>query len=145
MIFSFGLWRTIAFPQSGSNLFQDLDALVPSILLALLIFLMGLEFFLNTNDVAGDTVKARLREWAYGKYFFVTFLWGVLTGHFFFGSENPIIKKTEWSVLAIVLMSVLLMIWGRYLKNPLKAKHQLGLLLFGVLFGHFFFSMNYNP
>ena len=131
--------------MESTEIFRELDSLVPSILLALLIFLMGLEFFLNTNDVEGDTVKARLREWAYGKSFFITFLWGVLTGHFFFGSENPVIKKTEWSVAAIVAMSLILIGIGRLLKSKIKARHQLLLLVFGILFGHFFFSMNYNP
>lgn len=121
---------------------NKLEALVPTILIALLIFLMGLEFFLSSNDIKGDTIKVRLREWAYSKSFYITFLWGVLTGHFFFGSENPIIRKTEWSIVAIVVASVFLLLIGKRINIKLTATHQLILLVFGVLFGHFLFSMN---
>ena len=99
----------------------------------------------RTNGKAERFIQTLQREWAYGKSFFITFLWGVLTGHFFFGSENPVIKKTEWSVAAIVAMSLILIGIGRLLKSKIKARHQLLLLVFGILFGHFFFSMNYNP
>ena len=126
------------------EILRELDDLVPSILFALLIFLMGLEFFLGSNDVKGDTIKVRIREWAYGKSFYITFLWGVLTGHFYFGAENPLIRKTEWSIVAIIIASILLILIGKFVKIKITMKHQFILLIIGVLFGHFLFSMNSN-
>ena len=124
--------------------FKELEALVPSIMLALIIFLFGLEFFLNSNDIKGDTFKVRMRKWVYGKSFYLTFIWGALTGHFFLGASEPIIKKMEWGIGAIVVTAVILLFIGRKIKVKINAKHQLILLISGILFGHFFFSMNSN-
>ncbi|MGI9551006.1 MAG: hypothetical protein ACR2MT_07395 [Aurantibacter sp.] len=125
-------------------LVEKFDSLVVVLLIALSIFLFGLELFLKSNKIEGDTIKTRIRNWANGRYFYITFLWGVLTGHFFFGSANPFITSTAWGVVAILVAAVLLALLGRFTQVKVSAKHQLLLLVSGILFGHFFFSMNMN-
>lgn len=132
------------FLKGEETLVDKFDSLVGILLIALVLFLFGLELFLKSNDIEGDTIKTRIRNWANGRYFYITFLWGVLAGHFFFGATDLCIKSTAWGIVAIVVVAALLALLGRVTKIRMSTKHQLVLLIFGIVFGHFCFSMNCN-
>jgi len=106
--------------------------------------IVTLNLILILNAVKNDTVNNRLSLWANGKYFFITFLWGVLGGHFFLGSTKPLFCCNWWLpvVLIVVLAGILLL-----LRNRIKVKpyHQVILIFAGLVYGHFVWSQRHEP
>jgi len=76
-------------------------------------FLILFNVYLNLNKIGNDTVNVILKNWAYSKYFFITFIWGVLGGHFFLGTRTPVFGSNWWLpvVLVIILIAILVFIW----------------------------------
>ena len=103
-----------------------------------------LNLILNLNRVRNDTVNYRLNLWANGKYFFITFFFGVLGGHFFLGSPKPLFCCNVWLpvVLLVVIAGILLL-----LRNKIKIKpyHQVILIVCGLIYGHFIWSQRHEP
>ena len=62
---------------------------VEHIIVVVIAFLILFNIYLNYNKIENDTINEILKNWAYSKYFFITFIWGVLGGHFFLGSPRP--------------------------------------------------------
>jgi len=121
---------------------------VEHIILAFLGFLILFNFYLNFNKIKDDTINVILKNWAYNKYFFITFVWGVLGGHFFLGTSKPIFGSNWWlpAVLVIVIVLILITIGKRLEKNiVIKRPLQFILLLSGLLYGHFFWSQRHIP
>jgi len=121
---------------------------VEHIILALMGFLILFNFYLNFNNIKDDTINVILKNWAYNKYFFITFLWGVLGGHFFLGTETPVFGSNWWlpAVLVISIVIILLVIGKRLDKElVIKRQYQFLLLLSGLLYGHFFWSQRHIP
>ena len=121
---------------------------VEHIIIAVVGFLILINILLNFNKVENDTVNVILKNWAYHKYFFITFIWGVLGGHFFLGSPKPVFGGNWWLPVLIVIMIILILILlGRKLDRDivLKRRYQILLLITGVLYGHFFWSQRHIP
>ncbi len=111
-------------------------------------FLILFNFYLNFNKVENDTINVILKNWAYSKYFFITFVWGVLGGHFFLGTEIPVIGCNWWLPPVLLVLIVAFLIWiGRHLDRSfvLLRSYQLFLLLSGILYGHFIWSQRHLP
>ena len=122
--------------------------IVEHIVLGVIGFLILLNILLNFNKIKNDTVNVILKNWAYQEYFFITFIWGVLGGHFFLGSQKPVFGTNWWLpvVLVIILVLVLLFIGKKVdIKPKVKRRYQFVLLLFGLLYGHFFWSQRHIP
>lgn len=103
-----------------------------------------LNLILNLNTVKNDTVNNRLSIWANGQFFFITFLWGVLGGHFFLGSAKPLFCCNWWlPVVILVVLSGILVL----LRNTIKIKpyHQIILIIVGLVYGHFVWSQRHEP
>lgn len=66
---------------------------VEHIVIGIIGCLIMLNIVLNFNRTKNDTVNVILKNWAYNKYFFITFFWGVLGGHFFFRLTNAAIWR----------------------------------------------------
>jgi len=112
-----------------------------------LVIIMTLNFVLNYNHIKNDTVNNILVQWSNGRFFFITFLFGVLGGHFFLGSENPLFKDNWWLpvVLIIVLSGVLFFIGKRKPKDfKLKRHYQVILLITGLMYGHYVWSQRHE-
>lgn len=121
---------------------------VQFIVAATIILLVMGNIILSLNDVPNDTVNYILKKWANGKYFFLTFAWGILGGHFFLGTKTPLIKGNWWvpPLLVVVLLFVLFLIGKKQSKDfVMKPGLQFVLLLLGVLIGHFFWSQRHLP
>jgi len=117
--------------------------LVGGLLVLALIIIVVLEVFLNFNDVEGDNMNIIIKNWVYSRYFFITFFWGVITGHLFLGSSEPLVRNTIVSVSIVAALSILLLILGIKIKSKVISQTiQLTLLILGILLGHFFWSMN---
>jgi|SRR5690606_17446885 len=121
---------------------------VEYIVLGIIACLMALNIVLNFNRSKNDTVNVILKNWAYNKYFFITFFWGVLGGHFFLGSRMPLFGSNWWIPVVLLVIIVVIMIRiGRRLPSTyiLKRRYQIILLLSGVLYGHFIWSQRHLP
>lgn len=121
---------------------------VEYIIAAVIGVLILLNIILSFNKVENDTVNVILKNWAYSKYFFITFVWGLLGGHFFLGSKKPLFGSSWWLpvVFVIVILTTLFFIGKR--KGPsfiLKTRYQVILLISGLLFGHFIWSQRHIP
>ena len=122
--------------------------IVEHIVIAVIIFLILFNIYLNYNKIENDTINEILKNWAYGKYFFITFIWGVFGGHFFLGSPRPVFGSNWWMPVVLVIILVILLIFiGNKLERSdvLKRRYQLLLLISGVLYGHFFWSQRHIP
>ncbi|WP_452220528.1 hypothetical protein [Lacinutrix salivirga] len=112
--------------------------------------LIVLNAILNINHYKNDTINVLIKNWSFNKYFFITFLWGVLGGHFFLGTAKPILEifKTHWEIPPIILVLIVLvmMFYGRKLDKDfvIDTKYQIILLLSGLLFGHFIWSQRHE-
>jgi len=121
---------------------------VEHIVIAIIAFLVLFNVYLNFNTIKNDTINVILKNWAYNKYFFLTFIWGVLGGHFFLGSHQPIFGSNWWlPVVLVIVIILLLIIIGKRVDRAfiLKRRYQLLLLVSGVLYGHFFWSQRHIP
>lgn len=121
---------------------------VEHIVIAVVGFLVLFNLYLNFNKIENDTINVILKNWAYKKYFFITFFWGVLGGHFFLGSTQPVFGSNWWAPVVLLILIIFLMIFiGQKLNRTtvLKRRYQLFLLVTGVLYGHFFWSQRHIP
>ena len=121
---------------------------VEHITLAIIGFLILFNIYLNFNKVKDDTINVILKNWAYKQYFFITFVWGVLGGHFFLGSTNPVFGSNWWMpVVLVILLIIALIIIGKRIKiqPKVKRRYQFLLLVAGLLYGHFFWSQRHIP
>ena len=121
---------------------------VEHIVIAVVGFLVLFNFYLNFNKIENDTINVILKNWAYNKYFFLTFSWGVLGGHFFLGSPRPVFGSNWWIPVVLVILLIFLLIFiGQKLDRSivLKRRYQLFLLITGVLYGHFIWSQRHIP
>ena len=83
-----------------------------------------------------------MKDWVYDKFFVITFLWGVFAGHFFLGSKIKIFENIHYNFVIILEISLILLMFGMYFKIKIKPIGQVLLLLFGLLVGHYFWSIN---
>ena len=115
-----------------------------SILIVVPVAMIILELFLSFNKVKGDTISGILTSWAYGKSFFITLSWGILTGHFFLGSKYPLIANNTISVVVIAVLLIVVGVFGPRLLKREKTTwmFQMAMLIAGTLIGHLLWSMN---
>ena len=116
--------------------------LIEEILLWLIGILIFFDIYLYLNKTKGDTISHILKTWVYGKFFFITYLWGVLAGHFFLGSKESFFGNSTWNFLIILEIAVILLAYGVFFNIKLKPQGQIILLLIGLSVGHFFWSLN---
>ena len=109
--------------------------------------LVILDIFLYANDTRGDTISYVIKELSFGKYFFLTFAWGVLGAHFFLGVHEPEEEAVAmFTGLAIIVgIAFCLFLIGVTLKPTIKNYHQIILLIFGGICGHYLWSLNLIP
>lgn len=119
------------------------DISVELILIIIPLLMIILEVFLSFNDIKGDTISGIIHRWAYGKNYFITLMWGIVTGHLFLGSKNPILENNTVSVIVVALLALAVAILGwrvKFSKN--NYIFQAALLIVGLVLGHLLWSMN---
>jgi hypothetical protein len=117
-------------------------ALVEEILLGLIGVIIFFDIYLYLNKTKGDTISHILKTWVYGKFFFITYFWGVLAGHFFLGSYKSFFGNATWNLLIILEIAVIFFAFGVFFKIKINPNGQIILLLIGLSIGHFFWSLN---
>lgn len=118
-------------------------ALVEEILLLIIGVIIFFDIYLYLNKTKGDTISNILKTWVYGKFFFITYFWGVLAGHFFLGSYKSFFGNSSWNLLIILEIALILLTFGMFFKVKIRPAGQIVLLLIGLSVGHFFWSLNY--
>lgn len=118
-------------------------ALVEEILLLIIGVIIFFDIYLYLNKTKGDTISNILKTWVYGKFFFITYFWGVLAGHFFLGSYKSFFGNSSWNLLIILEIALILLTFGMFFKVKIMPVGQIVLLLIGLSVGHFFWSLNY--
>tara|TARA_R110002096_G_scaffold54883_2_gene141415 strand:- start:358 stop:750 length:393 start_codon:yes stop_codon:yes gene_type:complete len=118
---------------------------VVSIMISLAAAYFIIEILLMLNNVDNDTSNILLLEWSKGKSFFIPFALGAIAGHLFLGTTNDAFKMSNsmFPVLIIFGLTLIMVLIG--FKVPFKKTKAFltSILIAGVLFGHFFWSMNY--
>lgn len=121
-------------------------SLVVDIMIGLAIAYFVLEVLLNLNDIDNDTSNLLLYEWSKGKFFFIPFALGAIAGHLFLGTTDSSFKMTNgmYPVLTLFGAVIVMLVIGYKVKFE-KSKLLLTILLaVGLVYGHLFWSMNYQ-
>lgn len=121
-------------------------SLVVDIMIGLAIAYFVLEVLLNLNDIDNDTSNLLLYEWSKGKFFFIPFALGAIAGHLFLGTTDSSFKMTNGMYPVLILFgAVIAMVVIGYKVKFEKSKLLLTILLaVGLVYGHLFWSMNYQ-
>ena len=121
-------------------------SLVVDIMIGLAIAYFVLEVLLNLNDIDNDTSNLLLYEWSKGKFFFIPFALGAIAGHLFLGTTDTSFKMSNGMYPVLILFgAVIVMVVIGYKIKFEKSKLLLTILLaVGLVYGHLFWSMNYQ-
>ncbi|WP_375583383.1 hypothetical protein [Cyclobacterium xiamenense] len=119
--------------------------LVIDIMIGLFAAYVILEILLNVNGIDNDTSNLLLLEWSRGRAFFIPFALGAIAGHLFLGTTNTSFQLSNGVFPVLILFGLALVMAGiGFLWTAKKSKAFLtALLIAGLLYGHFFWSMNY--
>ncbi|WP_162343152.1 hypothetical protein [Cyclobacterium salsum] len=119
--------------------------LVIYVMIGLVVAYLIVEIFLNINDIDNDTSNILLLEWSQGRAFFIPFALGAIAGHLFLGTTNEAFKMSNgmFPVLILFGLAIVMALIGFKVSFKKSRTFLMGLLLAGVLYGHFFWSMNY--
>lgn len=122
------------------------------IMIGLAVFYVGMEIVLNFDNQDNNTSNIFLLEWSKGKYIFIPFGLGAVLGHLFLGHHTNLFPNRFFDsipneilvVMVLLLISGFLFLIGFLTKKKEKTTDTLVFLLtLGLLYGHFFWSMNY--
>jgi len=104
--------------------------------------LIGLwELYSNFNKEKEDNLNIIMYRWS-EKYYFLTFIWGVVGGHLFFG-HSKLLVSSYLSIVIVFVLSILILFFDRRIKrSQIKTYKKIVSLLLGFLFGHYVWTMN---
>ena len=129
---------------------EDAFLLVEYFLIFMGLIFVLFEIVLNLMDIGGETTNVFLYNWSKGKFFFIPFALGAIMGHLFLGTkwqifEEDLISGMDNDMLSVLVLAglALVMILIGWLIPFNKSKLFLSIILvLGLLYGHFFWSMN---
>lgn len=111
---------------------------------------IAFEVITNMNDVEDDTTNIILYQATLKKMLFIPFAIGAIAGHLFLGTTSKIFPSYKiitpldnelLVILGLVFISALLFLFSKRIKTRSREFLTI-LLLAGLLYGHFFWSMN---
>ena len=118
---------------------------VRNIMIGFAIFYVLFEVALNLNELEDDTSNIILFEAAKDKLFFIPFALGAIMGHLFLGTTNQLFYIGDgWPVITLFLLSGIMTLIGFKWKFEKTRLFFTVLLVLGVAYGHFFWSLNFN-
>ena len=120
---------------------METGKMIEKVLLVISGILIVFDIYLYLNKSEGDTISNILKGWVYDKFFFITYLWGVLAGHFFLGTHKPPFDSNSWSLVIVLSVALVLLLIGLLTKKKVKPIGQVFLLCLGTAIGHFFWSL----
>jgi len=119
--------------------------IVTAVMLSFAFFYLLAEIVFNLNDIDNDTSNLIILEWSQDKLFFIPFALGAVAGHLFLGTRNPDFKMSSglYPVFILFGIAIVATIIGFTVKFKKTKLFLTVLLVLGLLYGHFFWSMNY--
>jgi cytochrome bd-type quinol oxidase subunit 2 len=128
---------------------MDKVIIVQTILICVVIIFVLYEIVLNLNQKSDDTSNIILYEATQKNSLFIPFGIGAIAGHLFLGNYNEVLPNKAIfglhneisAVLGIAVICLLLFIFAKKIKTRSKPFLTI-LLLIGLAYGHFFWSMN---
>lgn len=104
-------------------------------ILVILGIIIVVDLFLAWNQVDGDTISEVLQEWAYSRFFVLSWAWGVLAGHLFLARETALFGQPD-SVKVLLGLSLGLFVIGQFVRVMVSIPLQLVLLVLGTVAGY---------
>ncbi|HUM98176.1 MAG TPA: hypothetical protein PK275_09985 [Chitinophagaceae bacterium] len=114
------------------------------------LFFVAFEVFTNMNDVEDDTTNVILYQATLKRMLFIPFAIGAIAGHLFLGTTSKLfpsyniitaIDNELLVIMGLAVISGLLVLFSKRIKTRSR-EFLTVLLLAGLLYGHFFWSMN---
>ena len=123
------------------------NEIVAAIMITFAIAYLLLEVLLNINDIDNDTTNLILLEWSKGKAFIIPFLLGAIGGHLFLGTTDPDLRMAGdmYPVFILFGIAIIAFVIGFTVRFEKSISFLTGLLILGLLYGHFLWSMNNKP
>jgi hypothetical protein len=119
--------------------------IVRNIMIGFAAFYVLFEVMLNLNELENDTSNEILFEAAKDKLFFIPFALGAIMGHLFLGTTNTLFNMgSAWPVVILFTVSGIMTLIGYKVKFEKTRFFFTVLLLAGVTYGHFVWSMNFE-
>ncbi len=104
-------------------------------ILTIVVLIIVVDLFLNLNDVKEDTISEVLQNWAYSRFFVITWAWGVVAGHLFVARANPLFSSPS-PILVLLGLTLAILVTGLLYKNIVTVPTQVILLILGTIAGH---------
>ncbi|WP_222937423.1 hypothetical protein, partial [Cytophaga sp. FL35] len=123
--------------------FDKLYYTVVGIIVFAVLLLFIVEIIAKLNKIPNDNVNLIIRDWAYGKLYFITFFFGIVTSHLFLGTSVNWFNCKKigipfdcsiFDVLVIAFLSLSLLIIGIiFQKKRTTKKFQIILFTIGLI------------
>ncbi len=113
-------------------------------ILVLIAVIIVVDLFLAFNDTEGDTISNVLRNWAYQRFFVLTWVWGVLAGHLFLTSAGPILSPSA-AILVLLGLTFVLLLAGFFYTDLIGVPVQVVLLVVGAVAGYLLWPQSPVP
>lgn len=134
-------------------LLKELQIFVEFFMVTMGLFFVLFEIYLHLRDVGGEGSNVWLYKWSQKECIFIPFAIGAIIGHLFLGTKVDIlppevIKDLDNSIFVVLALAgiCLLMLLVGVLSSFKRTQTVLvSLLVAGVLYGHFFWSMRMTP
>ena len=104
-------------------------------ILVLIAVIIVVDLFLAFNDTEGDTISNVIRDWAYRRFFVLSWVWGVLAGHLFLTSVGPILSPSA-AILVLLGLTLVLFLAGFFYTDLVGAPVHVVLLVVGAVAGY---------
>ncbi|MEM6806955.1 MAG: hypothetical protein AAF696_36480 [Bacteroidota bacterium] len=114
---------------------------VALVTMACLLVIAILEIRASSTEDGTDNLNFIMFEWS-RKYYFLSFAWGVIGGHLYFGSQNIYISNNHSLIVISIITLALLLIDFVKKHPPLTNSQRIATLGVGVMMGHFVWTMN---
>ena len=132
---------------------KSLYWVVAGVIVLSVLVLFIIEILAKLNKEPNDNVNELIRAWAYDKFYFITFAFGVIAGHLFLGITNRWFDCTTlgfpdrfcsiFDVLVIAVLVLLVLATGLIFKyKSSNTVFHFLLLSAGLIAGHIIWSMN---
>lgn len=104
-------------------------------ILALIGIIIVVDLFLAFNNVEEDTISEVLQNWAYRRFFVITWFWGVLAGHLFLTNSTRYFSPSV-SIPVLLGLTLILLLAGFFYEGIVPLSVQVILLIFGTIAGY---------
>lgn len=104
-------------------------------ILAILAIIIVVDLFLAFNDIKEDTISEVLQNWAYSRFFVITWAWGVLAGHLFLTRATPLFFNPN-PIIVLLGLTLAILLAGLLYTNIVALPIQVVLLILGAIAGY---------